>query len=83
MATGRPVEMPNIRYENGETMIWPGPVGAHSWMPMSFNEKTGLVYLPTIELPAGYNDKSIDPKTWTRAPGNAVDGGVAPSFTPS
>jgi len=83
VASGRPVEMPNIRYENGETMIWPGPVGAHSWQPMSFNEKTGFVYLPTIELPAGYNDKAIDPKTWVRAPGNAVDGGVAPSFTPN
>jgi quinohemoprotein ethanol dehydrogenase len=82
LATGRPVEMPNIRYENGATIMWPGPVGAHSWMPMSFNPKTGLVYLPTIELPAGYNDKAIDPKTWTRTPGNAVDGGVDLSFTP-
>ena len=83
IATGRPVEMPNIRYENGETTMWPGPVGAHSWMPMSFNEKTGLVYLPTIELPAGYNDTTIDPKTWKRTPGNAVDGAVVPSFTPN
>jgi quinohemoprotein ethanol dehydrogenase len=83
IATGRPVELPNIRYENGETTIWPGPVGAHSWQPMSFNPKTGLVYLPTIELPAGYNDKGIDPKTWQRIPGNAVDNGVVPSFTPN
>jgi quinohemoprotein ethanol dehydrogenase len=83
IATGRPVELPNIRYENGETTIWPGPVGAHSWQPMSFNEKTGLVYLPTIELPAGYNDKGIDPRTWRRTPGNAVDNGVVPSFTPN
>jgi len=83
VASGRPVELPNIRYENGETTIWPGPVGAHSWQPMSFNPKTGLVYLPTIELPAGYNDKGIDPKTWQRTPGNAVDNGVVPSFTPN
>jgi quinohemoprotein ethanol dehydrogenase len=83
IATGRPVELPNIRYENGETTIWPGAVGAHSWQPMSFNEKTGLVYLPTIELPGGYNDKGIDPKTWKRTPGNAVDNGVVPSFTPT
>jgi len=67
--TGRPIEMPNIRYENGETTMWPGPVGAHSWPPMSFNVKTGLVYLPTIELPATYNDMAIDPKTWKRVPG--------------
>ncbi len=83
VATGRPVELPNIRYENGETTIWPGAVGAHSWQPMSFNPKTGLVYLPTIELPGGYNDKGIDPKTWKRTPGNAVDNGVVPSFTPT
>lgn len=83
IASGRPVEMPNIRYENGETTMWPGPVGAHSWTPMSYNEKSGLVYLPTIELPAGYNDTSIDPKTWKRTPGNAVDGAVVPSFTPN
>ena len=83
LTTGRPVELPNIRYENGETTIWPGAVGAHSWQPMSFNEKTGLVYLPTIELPGGYNDKGIDPKTWQRTPGNAVDNGVEPSFTPN
>jgi quinohemoprotein ethanol dehydrogenase len=51
-------------------------------MPMSFNEKTGLVYLPTIELPAGYNDKAIDLKHWNRTPGNSVDNGVDLSFTP-
>jgi quinohemoprotein ethanol dehydrogenase len=82
VATGRPVEMPNIRYENGETTMWPGPVGAHSWPPMSFNVKTGLVYLPTIELPATYNDKAIDPNTWKRVPGNTVDTGVELGFTP-
>jgi quinohemoprotein ethanol dehydrogenase len=83
LVTGRPLELPNIRYESGETTLWPGPVGAHSWQPMSFNEKTGLVYLPTIELPAGYKDKAIDPNTWQRTPGNAVDVGVEPSFTPN
>ena len=62
--------------------MWPGPVGAHSWLPMSFNPKSGLVYIPAIELPAGYNDRGIDPKTWTRVPGGAVDGGVNLNFTP-
>jgi quinohemoprotein ethanol dehydrogenase len=49
---------------------------------MSFNPSTGLVYIPAIELPAGYNDRGIDPKTWTRVPGGAVDGGVNLNFTP-
>jgi len=80
LITGRPVEAPNIRYESGEAILWPGPVGAHSWPPMSFNEKTGLVYIPTIELPAGYNDSATDPKTWQRTSGNVVDNGVDLSF---
>ncbi len=64
MSTGRPVETPNARYEAGETLIWPGPIGAHNWQPMSFNPGTGLVYIPTLELPGYYNDKGIDPATW-------------------
>ena len=82
LATGRPLERPGIRYEHGETLMWPGPVGAHSWLPMSFNPNTGLVYIPAIELPAVYDDRTIDPKTWLRTPGFGVDGGVLLNFTP-
>ena len=46
LATGRPVEAPDIRYETGETTIWPNPTGAHNWQAMSFSPKTGLVYIP-------------------------------------
>ena len=46
-ATGRPVEAKNIRFETGESIIWPSPLGAHNWQNMSFNAKTGLLYLPT------------------------------------
>ncbi len=80
LETGRPVENPNIRYEEGPTVMWPGPVGAHTWLPMSFSPKTNLVYIPVIEMPTGYDDKPIDLKNWKRAPGHAVDGGVVPSF---
>ena len=27
METGRPVEIPGARYEDGEAEVWPGPVG--------------------------------------------------------
>ncbi|HMK87150.1 MAG TPA: PQQ-dependent dehydrogenase, methanol/ethanol family [Steroidobacteraceae bacterium] len=47
--TGRPVEAANIRYETGESIIWPGTQGAHSWQSMSFSPKTGLVYLPYMQ----------------------------------
>ena len=52
LATGRPVEAPNIRYETGETIIWPGPFGAHNWMDMAYSPKTGLAYIPAMQLGA-------------------------------
>jgi len=50
LESGRPAEEKNIRYENGEVLIWPSPLGAHSWMSMSFNPRTGLVYIPYMQL---------------------------------
>ena len=54
MATGRPNEQPNIRYENGMTEIWPGTVGGHNWQPMSYNPKLGFVYIPIQQLGARF-----------------------------
>ncbi|MCC7413574.1 MAG: PQQ-dependent dehydrogenase, methanol/ethanol family [Gammaproteobacteria bacterium] len=64
LATGRPVEADTARYLDGETLIWPGPLGAHNWHPMSYNPITGLVYLPYQELPGYYNDKGINARSW-------------------
>lgn len=45
LATGRPVEVPAARYSGGSSFVmWPSPVGAHSWLPMAFSPKSGLVY---------------------------------------
>lgn len=46
--TGRPVENPNARYfKTGKPWIGvPGPTGGHSWQPMAFSPKEGLVYIP-------------------------------------
>jgi quinohemoprotein ethanol dehydrogenase len=49
IATGRPAEEKNIRYESGEATIRPGPLGAHSWQDMSFSPRTGLVYIPYMQ----------------------------------
>ncbi|MAC99544.1 MAG: PQQ-dependent dehydrogenase, methanol/ethanol family [Pseudomonadales bacterium] len=54
MATGRPVEAPNARYENEPALIWPSPFGAHNWHSMSYSPLTGLVSLPYQEIPATY-----------------------------
>ena len=49
--TGRPVENPGIRYQGkpGLFEIWPGPTGAHAWMPQAYSPRTGLVYIPIQE----------------------------------
>jgi quinohemoprotein ethanol dehydrogenase len=55
LATGRPVELPKIRYVSGDTTaIWPGTLGAHSWQGMSFSPKTGLVYIPAMQIGAHF-----------------------------
>jgi len=66
--TGRPVEAPNIRYETGETIMYPSMIGTHNWQAMSFNPKTGLVYIPYMQLGAVYTTKT--------KPGDFVFGGM-------
>jgi len=50
--SGRPIEHANIRYSStGQPVVMmPGPDGAHSWHPMAYNPKTGLVYIPAQEI---------------------------------
>ena len=64
MKTGRPVEVPGSRYEDGEATVYPSAFGVHNWHAMSFNKDTGLVYIPTIELPGWFNDKGINKIDW-------------------
>lgn len=54
METGRPVEAPNLRYETGEVTIYPGSLGGHNWQAMSYSPKTGLVYIPYMQLGSRY-----------------------------
>lgn len=64
LATGRPVEIPGARYENGKAEITPMAWGAHNWHAMSYNPNTGLVYLPTIHVATTYSDTGIDLVNW-------------------
>jgi quinohemoprotein ethanol dehydrogenase len=79
LETGRPVEVPGARYENGPARVAPSIAGAHSVQPMSFSPRTGLVYLPTIHAAGIFDDSGIDRANWT--PGE-VRIGVATSWTP-
>lgn len=55
LTTGRPVEAPNVRYGANDAVIWPSPIGAHGWQSMSFSPKTGLVYIPYMQLGARFH----------------------------
>ncbi len=55
MTTGRPVETKYADYQsNGGSYIWPAPYGAHNWQPMSYSQKTGLMYIPVQNVPTYY-----------------------------
>tara|TARA_B110000503_G_scaffold21110_1_gene32017 strand:+ start:18412 stop:20625 length:2214 start_codon:yes stop_codon:yes gene_type:complete len=54
METGRPVEVPEARYQDAPFTLFPSYLGGHNWHPMSFSPKTGLVYIPVLDIPAVY-----------------------------
>jgi quinohemoprotein ethanol dehydrogenase len=56
MKTGRPIENPEARYEKTGKLYMANPsaLGAHNWHPMSFNPKTGLVYIPALYIGGAY-----------------------------
>jgi alcohol dehydrogenase (cytochrome c)/quinohemoprotein ethanol dehydrogenase len=57
LKTGRPIESATARYSRVDSPpIVPGPLGAHSWQPMSYSPLTGLTYIPVNEV--GFNLKS-------------------------
>lgn len=68
LKTGRPVEVPGARYENGPARVSPTPAGAHNWHAMSYNPLTRLAYIPTIHLSVTYTDEGIDKNTWRSVP---------------
>jgi quinohemoprotein ethanol dehydrogenase len=50
--TGRPVLAKGAEYHDKAFLTLPATFGAHNWQPMSFNPKTGLVYIPAQDIPA-------------------------------
>jgi quinohemoprotein ethanol dehydrogenase len=60
LKTGRPVEAPDIRYENGPSTFWPSAWGTHNWQAMSYSPITGLVYIPYMQLAGTYESSGQD-----------------------
>ncbi len=58
--TGKPDVNPEAQVRNHRQAVrrLPGAVGAHSWHPMSFSPKTGLVYIPTNNTPQYLHGRS-------------------------
>jgi quinohemoprotein ethanol dehydrogenase len=54
LKTGRPVEAKNAHYQDGQITIWPAPTGSHNWHSMSFSPRTGLLYIPYMQLAMSY-----------------------------
>jgi quinohemoprotein ethanol dehydrogenase len=65
LETGRPVEIPEARYEKAPYFVYPSGLGAHAWMPMSYSPKTGLVYIPAMHAPI----TMVDDVDYERHPG--------------
>ena len=68
LTTGRPIENPEARLTNHEAFFYPGSAGLHNWQSMSFNPETGFAYLPKLEMPQYFSDKTIDHKSWLARP---------------
>ncbi len=64
LETGRPVEVPGARYEEGSARVSPTPWGAHTWHAMSYNPEIGLTYIPTMHLSATFSDEGVDHESW-------------------
>jgi quinohemoprotein ethanol dehydrogenase len=58
MKTGRPVENSKLAdYGDGKPkLVFPSPIGAHNWNPMSHSQHTGLVYIPTVHVGALFSN---------------------------
>ena len=85
VATGRPVEEPGIRYENGQsfTLRPGGGTGSHSWLPMAFSPRSGLAYIPSMQMPMTYNDARQMRDGWKMPDGFLSDGAVDVTLTPT
>ncbi len=51
LATGRPQFTEVADYSHKPKNVYPSWAGGHTWNPMSFSPKTGLVYIPSLDVP--------------------------------
>ncbi len=67
LRTGRPVENPAARYENGTTFtMWPSGNGGHNWYPMAYSSRTRLAYIPVMERAMSWADYGLKDDEWKK-----------------
>lgn len=49
LKTGRPIITAQSDFSKETKLVFPSEAGGHNWPPMSYSEKTGLVYIPVLE----------------------------------
>jgi len=67
LETGRPIfgDVRRRNIDEGEAVdIWPGMIGAKNYAPMSYNPRSGLVYLNALEASMRY--KPLGVERWRR-----------------
>lgn len=82
LETDRPVEIPEARYNETQVpmIVSPGPQGGHNWHPMSFSQRTNLVYLPANEQFMGYaavENFEVSQTGWNTGTNFAAGGALA------
>jgi quinohemoprotein ethanol dehydrogenase len=74
LATGRPVENPGVRYDQGKGVsLSPSPLAAHNWLPMAFSPKSGLVYIPAVDFKVTFSEPA---PTWKPSTDRNTDAGA-------
>jgi len=76
MKTGRPIEVPGARYQDGSFLMLPSGIGAHAWMPMSYDPRSHIAYIPAMQVPMVYGtDKNftVHPGRWNTAVAYGAD----------
>jgi quinohemoprotein ethanol dehydrogenase len=74
LATGRPVEVPGARYDQGKPVsVAPSPLAAHNWLPMAFSPKSQLVYIPAVDFKVNFSEPS---PSWQPATDRNTDAGA-------
>jgi quinohemoprotein ethanol dehydrogenase len=81
LETDRPIEIPEARYNETSVpmIVSPGPQGGHNWHPMSFSQRTNLVYLPANEQFMGYvavEDFEVSQTGWNTGTNFAAGGAL-------